>query len=174
MKTTLKTKRINGSYKIAVQVLKSKIKGFRKIGSGAFSSVYAGYDENVVYKVTKIDDYNHGLDGWIIWNKLIEKSHKSNTKRRFPKTKWIHVYDDGYIACMERLYRINKFGEKREERCNNVVNAIDALVLLSKNDMKHVVELASMLRNHAHMTDLHDSNIMVRSNGEWVLTDPLA
>lgn len=170
-----KPTRHKGSCEDALKKLRKEYQGFRKIGEGCYSDVYAPYAQDIVFKVTKTDG-NINSDGWYKWYKLMQKSGDSKARRRFPKVKFIRLYDDGYIACIERLYRINhsKFGRKKEQKCDFIIQAIDAIMQLSKKDFDHVVALREILKGHPNMHDLHNENIMVRKNGEWVLTDPLA
>jgi hypothetical protein len=158
----------------------------REIGEGAFATAYSvGKDE--IIKVFERDR------GYLYFLKAISKSKKQNSF--LPQINSVLRVKNGrkivYMVSMERLksYFQLRDGSKRKTEFSNFMNFLDKSVdpdhkvipdeivqnVLPEelNDVLKIVVRGTKLITIDLGCDLHSGNVMVRANGEFVITDPL-
>lgn len=153
-------------------------KGFKRLGGGAFSSVYHKTGSDRVIKI------NHAPDQWsryALW------AAKHGWAGRFaPKVYSYKYHKEGYsVAVMEKL--ACTVGELRDDKKHphyGTLAFLDIALRAPANDnmaaaadcfqpelSKFMREFAAEFR-HARY-DLHAANAMLRPDGSFVLTDPV-
>jgi hypothetical protein len=158
----------------------------REIGEGAFATAYSvGKDE--IIKVFERDR------GYLYFLKAISKSKKQNSF--LPQINSVLKVKSGrkivYMVSMERLKSFFQLrdGSKRKTEFSNFMNFLDKSVdpdhkvipdeivqnVLPEelNDVLKIVVRGTKLITIDLGCDLHSGNVMVRANGEFVITDPL-
>lgn len=166
-------------------------KGYERIGSGAFSTVFAlPKDDSKVIKI----QHNPEKDGWINY---IKWAHDADyTGKLAPKVysyKFIKSKkpirsrkggEEGFgISLMERLDKTVR--EMPEEHESKVITPVfDIVIRNDKNKLAHKIlndvdpELEKFARNlrfrFGKNLDLHGGNFMCRKDGSLVLIDPIA
>jgi hypothetical protein len=158
----------------------------REIGAGAFATAYSvGKDE--IIKVFERDR------GYLYFLKAISKSKKQNSF--LPQINSVLRVKNGrkivYMVSMERLksYFQLRDGSKRKTEFSNFMNFLDKSVdpdhkvipdeivqnVLPEelNDVLKIVVRGTKLITIDLGCDLHSGNVMIRANGEFVITDPL-
>jgi hypothetical protein len=158
----------------------------REIGEGAFATAYSvGKDE--IIKVFARDR------GYLYFLKAISKSKKQNSF--LPQINSVLRVKNGrkivYMVSMERLKSVFQLreGSKRKTEFYNFMNFLDKSVdpdhkvipdeivqnVLPEelNDVLKIVVRGTKLITIDLGCDLHSGNVMIRANGEFVITDPL-
>lgn len=146
---------------------------FLKYGSGMYSVVYGKeYNSNLVVRISKDK-------AWLQFYEFAYKNQRKN--KHLPRIgKIIQSSDDWYLVFMERLER-TKLPLEVEMYLDNVIARKDSehttlayyketLEFFGPEFMK-LFEYLYKNRGTAHW-DLHDANIMRRSNGDFVIIDP--
>lgn len=162
------------------------------LGSGTFARVYGDPDKKNVYKICLLEK-SLKKDPYL---QFIKKSNQYNQKNPnnyfFPQVKKISFFKKGkekfYIVKMERLEfcdpdtlntqsndirkKLSKLFRNRHsveisQQWNNILNEY-------KND-QHIHDtlscVSSLLKKFSN--DLHEANMMMRNNGQLVITDPI-
>ena len=158
----------------------------REIGSGAFATAYSvGKDE--IIKVFERDR------GYLYFLKAISKTKKQNSF--LPQINSVLRVKNGqkvvYMVSMERLksYFKLKSDSKRKTEFSNFMNFLSKSVdpdfkvipdeivrsVLPEELIKvvKIVVRGSKLKTIDLGCDLHSGNVMIRANGDFVITDPL-
>jgi hypothetical protein len=158
----------------------------RQIGEGAFATAYS-VGKNEIIKVFERDR------GYLYFLKAISKSKKQNSF--LPQINSVLRVKNGrkivYMVSMERLKSFFQLrdGSKRKTEFSNFMNFLDKSVdpefksipdeisqnVLPKelNDVLKIVVRGTKLSTIDLGCDLHSGNVMIRANGEFVITDPL-
>lgn len=152
---------------------KLETKGFKRLGSGAYSIVYAKPDSDRVIKVTRSDD------GWIDYCKWAAENGFAGGLA--PKVYSYKRHKNFSVSVMERMERTGhyitgamdaspiKYLIKMQMQYNN-----DLTRLLLDSVAPKYVEFADKMRQRFEHFDLHDGNVMVRKDGSLCFTDPIA
>jgi hypothetical protein len=154
-------------------------KGFKKLGSGAYSTVYSKAGSDRVIKVGRQPD-----DGWIDYCKwAAENGFAGNLA---PK-----VYSYKRIKGKEREFSVAVM-ERMDKTGYNITGNMDAAPIryLIQMDLRHDNDMVKLLldtispkfrefggkmrERFGGCFDLHDGNIMARKDGSVCFTDPLA
>lgn len=148
------------------------------LGSGVFGSTY-----KVGNEVIKIFQDDPGYTAY-----LTELS-KMKTQNSFaPVINWVKIIDDGYepttMVSMEPLRTVYQLPKTLRVKFRDVVGEIGKVVRGRTQYLKYQIpqeldELKIVIQNAKKNSrrkgyDLHDENIMLRSNNSVVITDPLA
>lgn len=150
-------------------------KGFKKLGSGLYSVVYAHpTNPDIAIKVGEPDpwpDYavwatENGYAGKFAPLVHSLKSYKGNGHRDF------------YVAVMERLVDTirgvrEEYADHNQSRLHNPFN-VDGWELKRDDSRPDLQDFMHQMSNAGYSGDLHDGNIMVRKDGEIVITDPVS
>lgn len=171
-----------------ISQLKRKRK-MRQVGRGAFARVYGTKTGKTVVKVGLLYD-DDGNVAYLHYLKAVS-SHKNNPF--FPKVKSIRVFktkdkygdDEIYMAVeMERLAPLKEQQSNAADMIDDIVCYKDQLSVMSlfvacKKTMANLKQVHDVITPFRHIrsrfrVDIHDGNVMVRKNGQLVLTDPLA
>ncbi|MBI1363624.1 MAG: hypothetical protein GC134_06535 [Proteobacteria bacterium] len=157
--------RLLGKYSSAEEVGDAlEAMGWSEIGRGHFGAVYMSPNGDKVAKVANCDC------AYADYIRLAE-DHPDNPF--FPKVfGWAHTDDGGLVALMELL-------EPVEDEDGNVDTLRQLVLDGSDGDDVNNADMAEFLGAlrtlDAHRLDLDgDANFMVRTNGQLVVTDPLA
>ena len=175
MPNELRTYQILGKGNLEKEEIALRKYGFEKVGSGAFAQVYEKPNYPWVLKVF------HNDPGYMGWLRFCMK-HQNN--KYIPKLRgsFIRVvpYEKIYAVRMEKLFPVtwkeyigidHKFDDgldlfKLGYNLKSVVNKLDM-----DRDLAEVIQELSMYTSEL---DLHDENVMKRSDGQIVFSDPLA
>lgn len=174
-----------GSSSLAEKFVSSQ--GYKKIGSGQFSTVYESVDSSHVIKIQKMKD--------LMWWSFAEYT-QDNFNEHFPDIHQIVVTDPSkrlVAASMERLEMIpssnwekqpyrgmleflsfrgyNKLLVKMAIRPGNKKRARD---FYDENfELANAIdEAADHIMDRGGVFDMHANNFMMRRNGQIVITDP--
>lgn len=150
--------------------------GFRKIGSG--SRAYALEHPNLPNSVVKVGIYDHKrpeqqedgswtnpIDGWLLY---VEKFAKSRSKH-VPKVHGVTLYGHCYVAHLERLYPLD-----RKEFSKRVAHDATESPTPSIARMKRRLDDLIGEWDGTAFHDIWGDNVMKRSDGTIVITDPIA
>jgi hypothetical protein len=171
-----------------------RAKGFRKIGSGAFATVY-GHKSNkkYVYKVGVLEDTPQN-DAYLCYVKKAIQ-HKLKTGNPWlPQIKELVIYKHTAAANEEtdlwgyyvvKLERLNPIGKKGDEIVDTVEASLDLIRRKKKrasnitndvfdNHYINAIKLIVACIHQGHCQDVHEGNFMKRKNGEVVITDPVS
>lgn len=153
-------------------------KGFKRLGSGTFSTVFCKGDSQRVIKVC------HRLDAWmdyIAWS--AKKGYCGTYAPRVYSYKYFKgITSPFYVAVVERLEKTYGMVEDQHPQAfaytafkwnlqHSNDNAQQLLDLLSPGLSKFTVDVKDFAKNHS--LDLHSGNFMVRKDGSFVATDPI-
>lgn len=155
----------------------------RKIGEGAFATVFS-VGKNEIVKVFQKDR------GYLYFLNAIRKTKKQNSF--LPRINSVLQVKNGreilYMVSMERLKSVFQLreGSKLKDQFYNFMDFIGESVDESISDkikqnvlseeLKYVMKIVdrgTRLNTIDLTCDLHSGNVMVRANGEFVITDPL-
>jgi hypothetical protein len=144
---------------------KLRARGYQLIGSGLYSNVFAAPNSD---KVIKVGDYDE-------WPSYIQWATQKGYAGTFaPKVFSLKFHDCYYVALMERLVctisQLYGSGSLEQSRlyssviCNHDFSDAATDFIAFFQDM----------RKAGHHGDLHNGNVMVRHDGQVVVTDPVA
>lgn len=155
-------------------------KGFTRLGSGTYSTVFCKGDSQRVIKVC------HRLDAWMDY---ISWSAKKGYCGTYAPRVYSYKYFEGdispfYVAVVERLektacavkddhpmafaYTAVKWNLQRDVANDNALQLLD---LLSPGLTQFTTDFRDFAKTQA--TDLHTGNFMLRKDGSFVATDPI-
>lgn len=146
-------------------------KGFKRLGSGAFSTVYGKDGSDRVVKVT------HRPDNWIDY--IYWAAKKGYTGNLAPKVFSYKKIGDFSVAIVEKMeHTVNRVEEADPYNLvdyllhyqHSIPQAAEFVDQLVPGLNKFVTEL----RGEFGHLDLHRGNYMVRKDGSFVVTDPVA
>ena len=152
-------------------------RGFKRLGSGCFSSVYAKDGSDKVLKVTR------RIDNWIDY--IHWASEKGYAGRFAPKVYSYKKFKakDGEMFSVAVVERCNPINDCSAKDDGYVINALlwpcmrgNTMAQLYLDDMqqglpKFLVDFHEKFgQDH---TDIGGNNHLFRKDGTWVLTDPL-
>src|SRR6266481_3438641 len=143
---------------------KLRAKGFNSIGRGLYANVFAKDNSDKVVKVARLDNWpsyikwatNHGYAGTFA-----------------PKVESLKFYDGFYVAVMERLVgTLNEF-----KGVTSIHHQLYSEITAWRNndttsDATDLMEFATKLKLAGLAGDWHYGNVMVRKDGQIVVTDP--
>lgn len=149
-------------------------KGFQRLGSGAFSTVYGHPKSDRVIKLC------HNPDAWVDY---VYWGAKEGYAGKFvPKVYSFKKHCDFYVAVMEKLEYTARHVDNKSEAC--VANNLISLGLGYNNETaKTLLDLlvpgmeafskALQQQFSGERLDIHDGNIMFRKDGSMVVVDPV-
>lgn len=152
-----------------------KKRNMKQLGEGAFATVYGNRARAV--KIGRADEY--GNERYL---QYLSRASKYPKNPFFPKIFSIKVYRKGtdspyMVVEMERLQR-PKSAWTTASIMESFICDNDAVKVMegmfTKRASKQLLEVNSVLKKHRYDLDIHDDNIMVRKNGQLVITDPVA
>lgn len=153
-------------------------KGFEQLGSGYYSNVFAYPDSDKVVKILRRPD----TDGWLDYVKwAADKGYAGTFAPQVFSYKLMGKKKDFAVAVMERLEdTVSKAGEQHD------AHAITALLHPAMNDNKMAAKLLDTVNpglaqfgkdlkvEFSKNLDTHNGNFMLRKDGSFVITDPVA
>ena len=149
----------------------------RLLGSGSFSSAFLGYD-GFVYKANIVA---RKFDPWLAY---AEACYEHQGNPFLPEIYQIDHVGKTYCAKMERLdHKISSIclSELESGILRSPIECWDGVdgSYLRGCSNDHKIELSEIIKgiytsSPGVSLDIHDENIMFRSNGQVVITDPLA
>jgi hypothetical protein len=152
-------------------------KGFELLGRGLHSNVFAVPYTDSVIKVGNADE----------WPDYIQWSIQNGYNGKFaPKVSSLKFKDGYYVAIMERL--VATISEIKNEIRNSgkgglynnsitkLANEVDKFRYNPEGgiDAPELQDFVATLKKKRLANDLHDGNIMVRKDGQLVVTDPVS
>lgn len=153
----------------------AEIANIECIGSGCYSDVY-DIGNGFALKICSRKDCNgidKGYSGFIRFLSNLNTSHSI-----FPKIYRKERWENADVFVIEKLC------EHTEENLNKRIKYYrifrDFIKYnkdhydLTKEQKKVLKRLAKYRVNHNHWLDLHDENVMLRENGDIVITDPFS
>jgi hypothetical protein len=168
--------------------------GLKKLGSGVFSEVVAHPKQKDCYKIGRIG--RSGEDAYLEFLKMIRNK---TTNPLFQKIHTLTFFknkdarEQWYVVRMEKLHPLWAMESKRVKPTpmakivrsllegtdqRNLKQFTDFLKALSITAPKgkQLMEDVRVIDQSFKLTqpDLHDGNMMLRTNGELVITDPIA
>jgi len=186
-----KTKTIKSDITFQQYTTALKARGFKRIGEGAFASVYLHPGKRRVYKVGKLTDFSSGGNwAYLAFLKVVLRS-KNNPW--FPKIYSIKKFktnrkdkmfsrdcDPFFVVSMERLEKIKGPHEKSAMleglvEYHKVFASIFKKSIVKKKlkQFTGAMKVLYDLEEQGHSLDIHNSNIMLRKCGQIVITDPV-
>lgn len=149
---------------------KLRARGYQLIGSGLYSNVFATPKADKVVKVGDMDEW----PAYILW------ATKCGFAGTFaPKVFSLKFHDNYYVALMERLVctigNISRYGDENGRNSEQV--GLYNAIIQDRNSNSEATDLTAFvqaMRRAGHQGDLHDGNVMVRHDGQIVVTDPVA
>ncbi len=142
---------------------KLRAKGFNSIGKGLYANVFAKDNSDKVVKVASLDN----------WPSYIKWATKHGYAGKFaPKVESLKFYDGFYVAVMERLVgTLNEFAGSTSIHFQ-LYKEITAWRDSGTSDATDLMEFANKLKQAGLDGDWHFGNVMVRKDGQIVVTDP--
>jgi len=137
--------------------------GCELLGSGLYSRVYAIPNTDKVIKVGDLDE----------WPSYIKWATDNGHAGKFaPKVYALKFHDDYYVAIMERL--VCTINEMRNE--GRRTDQVKAYHNLHNADCEalDLIGYVDELRANRLSGDLHGGNLMLRHDGQLVVTDPVS
>ncbi|SRR5258706_488059 len=142
-------------------------KGYNSIGKGLYANVFAKPNSDHVVKVAGFDN----------WPTYIKWATKNGYAGKFaPKVKSLKFYDNFYVASMERLVgTLNEF-----ESFSSIHHALYWDITRrhwndeTPSEATDLIAFVSELKYAGLANDWHKGNVMVRKDGQIVVTDPLS
>lgn len=149
---------------------KLRARGYQLIGSGLYSNVFATPKADKVVKVGDMDEW----PAYILW------ATKSGYAGTFaPKVFSLKFHDNYYVALMERLVctiaHIGGYGDQTARNSEQV--QLYTTVIGNRDTSNEAIDFVAFvqdMRKAGHHGDLHDQNVMVRHDGQVVVTDPVS
>lgn len=187
--------RIDRKYKLGIEGFEAMLhaKNFDVLGEGAYSKVFGRVGDNTVVKVGAFEGHlhrtakNHANYGFEdAYLDYLDAAAKHPGNPFFPLVKDVVIftsinYDPFYVVILERLAEYSTANKKARMQYNAICDIVgadlDAFInlgiLLLKSPVVTVLKvLTDMTRRHSD--DLHTGNIMIRENGQLVITDPVS
>lgn len=151
-------------------------KGFKHIGGGFYSAVYAHPTSDRVIKV----NHGHKCDAWIDY--VLWANQQGYGGKFAPKMYSYKHYGNFYVAIMERMEYTVADSEMTSEA--PVAQTLFSLAATHENEKAKLLvdllvpglgEFSEKLRKTfpSERLDLHEHNIMYRKDGSICVTDPL-
>lgn len=155
----------------------------KRLGSGVFGTAYDVGGDEIIKVFTYDSAYLYYLN----------KISKLEGNSFIPKINFVLKITDGdetrYMVSMEKLKEFHSLKKKSPERKTflkfqkYVVDYVERMIDIPKDlyletcpkDLKNVISIidSAVNRNNSFGFDLHVGNIMVRANGDFVITDPI-
>jgi len=143
-----------------------RAKGFEDIGKGLYANVFAKPNSDKVVKVARLDSW----PTYIKW-----ATAKGYAGKFAPKVYNLKFHDDFYVATMERLVgTIHDFNEFDSIHNELYMEITSWYVDESTSEATDLIEFAIKLKAAKLTGDWHFGNVMVRKDGQIVITDPSA
>src|SRR6266446_4560025 len=143
-----------------------RAKGFEDIGKGLYANVFAKPNSDKVIKVAALDSW----PTYIKW--AIQKGYAGKFS---PKVYNLKFYDDFYVATMERLVGTMHDFNRSSSIHNELYNEITSwYVDENTSEATDLIEFVTKLKAAKLVGDWHYGNVMVRKDGQIVVTDPIA
>lgn len=146
-------------------------RGFKLLGEGLYSEVYAKPGSRFVIKVARRFD---GWPQWIDW--AARNGHLGGKAPLVTSLKVITPIDGEvfYVAVMERLEKT--FGEVRLARGTKNAKWRGIVRGYDKHSKEWSAVFGAFSKHYGNkgFIDLHDGNWMIRADGSVVATDPVA
>jgi hypothetical protein len=163
------------------KILKNALKNMNYVGSGCYAAAFDSNKEIVKIGADIFDPYLYYL-----------REIKSLKNTHFPKFHSLYVdnYNEFYTVKLEKLYPLNDkqlkdyeqlydwavkgedkpcwASEELEEAVNKIVDLADVISLQPSEDLEYEGQTGDC------RLDLHEANVMSRSDGTLVFTDPLS
>ena len=143
--------------------------GAKKIGKGLYANIFSIPKTDKVVKVA-------GLDQWPVYIKWATENGYAG--KFAPKVTSLKFFDDYYVAVMERLvatyseYRTSKLRDSITDQ-DKLYNAMTWHKDYSEGDFgSDFLDFVNELKSEGLGGDMHDGNIMIRKDGQIVITDP--
>jgi len=141
---------------------KLRAKGFNSIGKGLYANVFAKDNSDKAVKVARLDS----------WPSYIKWATENGFAGTFaPKVESLKFYDGFYVAVMERLVGTLKEFEGTTSIHRQLYREITAW-RDSTSDATDLIEFVNKLKAANLSDDWHPGNVMVRKDGQVVVTDP--
>ena len=158
-----------------------RAKGFEDIGKGLYANVFAKPNSDKVIKVAALDSW----PTYIKW--AIQKGYAGKFS---PKVYNLKFHDDFYVATMERLIGTMHDFNRSSSIHNALYNEItlwyvDESPITSRDERNSagsrlssgatdLIKFIIKLKAAKLVGDWHYGNVMVRKDGQIVVTDPIA
>lgn len=154
---------------------------YKCCGSGAFGRAYSSPDSDIIYKTGNAKHNN----GYLSYLKTIAMSGSLN--RFLPKIYGVRfIYDTHgncqFVVAMEKLKEAHKVlsydvGDSKEKeiyrKLKNAVEYNKKVGVPELEEVKDIIkEALRMCKDNC--IDMHEGNVMLRENGDLVITDPIA
>ncbi len=150
--------------------------GCQVIGNGLYANVFSvPHRSDLAIKVAGCDP----------WPDYIRWATKAGYAGKFaPKVYSLKFHSDYYVAIMERLVctvreiRFTDKGDYRDIRTDQLTlyNQFSGYGRGEKDETAapDFIAYVAQLRHHQFYGDMHDGNVMVRHDGQLVITDPVS
>src|SRR6266446_8859484 len=144
-----------------------RAKGFENIGHGLYANVFAKPNSDKVIKVA-------ALDSWPTYIKWA--TEKGYAGKFAPRVDNLKFHDGFYVATMERLVgTIHDFYHRSSSVHNELYDEITSwYVDESTSEAADLIKFVTKLKAAKLVGDWHFGNVMVRKDGQIVVTDPIA
>jgi hypothetical protein len=135
---------------------------FEPVGKGIYANVFAIPNTDKVIKVARED----------AWPDYIKWSTENGYAGKFaPKVYSLKFYDGWYVAIMERLVATIKEFHGASEQYQQYSDHIQPYHL-DEDGPEDLLSFVKNLRDAGLAGDMHPGNVMVRKDGQIVVTDP--
>ena len=147
---------------------------YEKIGSGRYANVFAKPGSNIAIKVAEPDAWPQ----YVKW--ATEQGYAGTFAQKVYSLKFYSPKDKPpfYVATMERLVdTIGNIRSQNSQLKSQYIGLRDIVLWGRSNALDEYPDLkafANDLKANGFTDDLHDGNIMVRKDGQMVVTDPLS
>jgi len=140
--------------------------GCELLGKGLFSNVFSIPKTDKVIKVGRMDE----------WPTYIKWATENGHAGKFaPKVYSLKFYDTFYVAIMERL--VCTVGEIQDQD-GYYTNSLQVQIYFTMShedcEASDFHSFVMELRHRRMSGDLHEGNVMVRHDGQLVITDPIS
>ena len=139
--------------------------GFQVAGKGKFGSVFISPDYPFALKVFRKD---HGYIGWLQFC----RENQENPWVPKLKGKMVRITSDIFAARIEKLAPLEKSPQNYE-----IIEELQDLLNYKDEDTEdpdlHIIMNFFDDLGVGIFVDIHIENVMKRTNGQWVLVDPL-
>lgn len=146
--------------------------GCEMIGNGYFSNVF-----NIPQQPDKVIKVGPADDQWPLYARWATENGHSG--KFAPMIHSLKFYDGFYAAIMERL--VCTVGDIRNNNCYRGGKGTELQAIFNevtgREEKTEACDLAAYvneLRALGHSNDFHDGNVMVRKDGQLVITDPFS